>query len=315
MGEDFYSLYPFTNKYCSYLVGHPQVLTSDLSFDISLYYGVARVQILPPRTLFHPVLPLKANDKLIFPLCNTCAQSKLTDRCNHSDSERALTGTWVTLELEKAVEIGYKILKVDIVWNFTEKSRYDKDTKSGGLFTEYVNTFLKVKQEASGWPTWCVTQEDRKRYVREYAENEGIDLDVSNIKHNPGLRALSKLMLNSFWGKFGQRSDLEKTEVVSEVERLYDLLKDTDETEVTNLRFINDDIVEVCYKDRTDFERPNARVNGSIAAFTTCHARLRLYEVLQRLGERVLYYDTDSVIYISKPGEWDPPIGDYLGDP
>lgn len=125
---DFCSLYPFTNKYCSYPVGHPQVLTCDLSFDMSLYYGVARVQILPPRTLFHPVLPVKANDKLIFPLCNTCAHSKLTDRCNRSDSERALTGTWVTLELEKAVKMGYKILKVDIVWNFTERSLYNKDT-------------------------------------------------------------------------------------------------------------------------------------------------------------------------------------------
>ncbi len=29
---------------------------------------------------------------------------------------------------------------------------------------------------------------------------------------------------------------------------------------------------------------------------------------------RVFYYDTDSVIYSSKPGQYDPPLGDYLGE-
>lgn len=101
--------------------------------------------------------------------------------------------------------------------------------------------------------------------------------------------------------------------VVSEVERLHDLLKDTDETGVTYLRFINDDIVKVWYKDRTDFDA-NARVNVVIAEYTTCHARLRLNEILHRLEERVLYYDTDSVMYISRTGKWDPPVGDYLRD-
>ena len=102
-----------------------------------------------------------------------------------------------------------------------------------------VNTlirFLKVKQEASGWPSWCVTSNDRERYISEYAASEGIELDANKINYNPGLRALAKLMLNSFWGKFGQRSDMEKTEVVTEVSRLYDSLKDSDKTEVRNLR-------------------------------------------------------------------------------
>jgi hypothetical protein len=31
---------------------------------------------------------------------------------------------------------------------------------------------------------------------------EGIQLDPDKIEHNPGMRALSKLMLNSFWGMY-----------------------------------------------------------------------------------------------------------------
>ncbi len=41
---------------------------------------------------------------------------------------------------------------------------------------------------------------------------------------------------------------------------------------------------------------------------------LKLYDVLDQLNKRVLYYDTDSVILVSKPGESEPPLGPYLGE-
>ena len=40
--------------------------------------------------------------------------------------------------------------------------------------------------------------------------------------------------------------------------------------------------------------------NIAIAAFVTSYARLCLYEKLDELGENVLYYNTDSVIYGKK---------------
>lgn len=51
-----------------------------------------------------------------------------------------------------------------------------------------------------------------------------------------------------------------------------------------------------------------------IAAFTTKQARLELYSYLENLEERALYCDTDSIIFSSKPGDWIPDTGDYLGD-
>lgn len=57
-----------------------------------------------------------------------------------------------------------------------------------------------------------------------------------------------------------------------------------------------------------------ATINVSIAAYTTTQARLKLYSYLEQLNDRVLYYDTDSVIYISRPGEWDVPTGSCLGE-
>jgi hypothetical protein len=155
-------------------------------------------------------------------------------------------------------------------------------------------------------------------------------LDPEKITHNPGLRALAKLMLNSFWGKwycffifwgncifvlgkFGQRGNLCKTEMITEPQKYYDLLT-SDELEVSNARIVSDNMVKVQYKSVGDFEEPNSKANVVVAAFTTAYAHLKLYDLLDLLQERVLYYDTDSVIYVSKPGKPEPPIENYLGD-
>lgn len=85
-----------------------------------------------------------------------------------------------------------------MVWHFEEKSVYHRRTRSGGLFTNYINTLFKIKQETSGWPSWCKNEQDREKYVSECATKEGIWLDSEKITYNPGLRALAKLTLNSF---------------------------------------------------------------------------------------------------------------------
>lgn len=52
--------------------------------------------------------------------------------------------------------------------------------------------------------------------------------------------------------------------------------------------------------------------NVVLACFTTAHARLHLYETLEKLGERVLYFDIDSIIYQHKEGEFNPTIVNSL---
>ena len=73
-------------------------------------------------------------------------------------------------------------------------------------------------------------------------------------------------------------------------------------------------MVEVCYQYQEEDIPVSPNLNIFVACFTTCWARLRLYEALQLLGERVLYDDTDSVIYLEEPGQPKPVLGDYLGE-
>ena len=101
--------------------------------------------------------------------------------------------------------------------------------------------------------------------------------------------------------------------MVTEPKEFFDLLYSS-EFEVSDARLVNDETVEVHYSNVGEFAEQNNKVNIVIAAFTTAYARLKLYNLLDLLQERVLYYDTDSVIYVHESGKPDPPLGNYLGD-
>ena len=40
-------------------------------------------------------------------------------------------------------------------------TQYDPQTGQGGLFVEYINTFLKLRTEASGYPSWVEARKTR----------------------------------------------------------------------------------------------------------------------------------------------------------
>ena len=309
---DYTSLYPWVNKTCVYPKGHPIFISQPGHTDISRYFGIVQRQVLPPRELYHPVLPHRHEGKLSFPLCATCVEEEMAKaplersyHCAHSEDQRVLTGTWCTPELNKAIELGYQIQHIHEVWHFLETQE--------GLFKDYVNTWLKIKQEASGWPEWVGDDETKRhQYIHDYFQNEGILLEYFKIQRNPGLRALAKMMLNSMWGKFGQR--LNKTQVKDfEDPQAFHSFLDSDANDVKHVSVVNDNIVEVHYQLQEEDIPVSPNLNIFVACFTTCWARLRLYEALERLGQRVLYFDTDSVIYLEEPGQPNPPLGDYLG--
>jgi hypothetical protein len=61
--------------------------------------------------------------------------------------ERSFTETWVTDELKMAMRKGYVVDTVYEVWHVEHVEQYDPRSKSGGIFTDYINTFLKMKQK------------------------------------------------------------------------------------------------------------------------------------------------------------------------
>ena len=71
---------------------------------------------------------------------------------------------------------------------------------------KYINIFLKMKQQASGWPKGA-SEEEKKKYVHDFYVAENIRLDELMISdsENSGLYNIAKIFLNSLWGKWGQR--------------------------------------------------------------------------------------------------------------
>jgi len=107
----------------------------------------------------------------------------------HSDEERCIVVTRVMDEVRKAVEMGYSVMDVFKICEY-EVTCFDKDTNTGGLLAEYVNMFLKLKQETYAYPSWVQSEDDKDRYIEDYRRAEGIVIDKASI---------SKMQGNELW--------------------------------------------------------------------------------------------------------------------
>ncbi|CAG2200579.1 unnamed protein product [Mytilus edulis] len=356
---DFCSLYPSVNKYCKYPIGHPITYT-DISVDDYIknphrnYFGIMKCKILPPKGLYHPVLPYKQSTsdnthKLLFGLCRTCmnkisfkckhidASSDPTlnkhdkiheikrckeckniknEKCIHSDEERVIVGTWSTIEIDKAIEKGYELQKIYELEHF-EKTSTD-------IFKLYVDTFMKYKQEASGCkcdPKYCKNDckndKECKTKIQYIIDNTAYDLDIDKVKYNSGLRFIAKICLNNLWGHFGMRDNFTQKEYCFTLEHITKIVFNEKYKDISTM-ILDEDIVLTEYKNKEEYSKPNPSVNVYIALFTTAHARLKLYELLDILQERVLYMDTDSCIYNDDGSEAckkiESMMGNKLGD-
>jgi len=306
--HDVTSEYPYVLKYFRYPVGHPTVINSDFK-SVHRYFGFVCCTILAPRQLYIPVLPLKVNNKLLFPLCFMCALEGNQLSCNHSNDERQMTSTWCTAELQKAVKLGYQIKKIHQVYHYEQSS--DK------LFSGYIDLWLKLKYQASGLSEKQITDPN---WFRKFQEKEGIILTKEEIKKNPGLRYISKLMLNSLWGKLAQRPNLPQTSVCTERHEYWDLVRRQEEGEITisGHKLVSDETIIVSWTLTKEEDCNPGNTNVAIASFVTAYARLHLFKYMEKILEfgrdRLLYFDTDSIIYVEMEGEKILECGEYLGE-
>ena len=174
--------------------------------------------------------------------------------------------------------------------------------------------------EASGWPKDADSETKKRQFLADFKEREGINLDYAELEKggNSGLRSLAKLMLNSMWGKFGQR--VNKTQVVhfTSPDEFQEFLE-SDRYVIHKFQTYpqNEEILDVFYTHKESDIEINGRTNIFVAAFTTCLARLMLYHELNKAGDQVLYYDTDSIVLLvdeENPHHYIPKTGNYLGE-
>ena len=120
-------------------------------------------------------------------------------------------------------------------------------------------------------------------------------------------------MLNSHWGSFGQNPNKSKMTYVSDPAEYVEMMTD-DTVEVTDLMYANLEHVVIRWRIKEEFLDSPPNKNVVLAAYATAQVRLKLYTLLEGLQERVLYFDTDSVVYMQDETRWNPELDDYLGE-
>ena len=155
-------------------------------------------------------------------------------------------------------------------------------------------------------------------HIKEIHDHENVNLDLEKIAKNPGRRAWAKLMANSQWGYLAMRSNKTSVKFINDSAEFFKFISDPMyEIKGIDYYYIENTknyTLQVYYKIKDDFYEGNEKTNVVLAAFVTSQARLKLYSELEKLGERVLYFDTDSIFYASRPNEYEPKTGDQLGD-
>ncbi|KAH7708191.1 hypothetical protein AAVH_24561 [Aphelenchoides avenae] len=308
---DVCSLYPYV--LCKpYPVGHPKEVLRDARMnewewdhpsDYN-YRGIIKCVVVPPPSLLVPVLPMRDAGRLVFPLCRQCTIDSRhknphgLKQCTHSDKQRSFTTTTTHVELDQALLMGYKVRGVIEVWHWDQ---WDSE-----IFSSYIKTFYKVKQEASGWDE-CESDEEKDERIRQIHKKTGVLLEKEKVEDNPGLAKVAKNCLNSLWGRFAMHTDRNQVEVVCKPERLTELFGDPSIV-VNSIIKLNDDLIRVSYGYKEQFEPTDPNANLVIAIFTTAYGRTELFNHMRAVeetmggavGASLLYNDTDSVIFKQK---------------
>ena len=82
-----------------------------------------------------------------------------------------------------------------------------------------------------------------------------------------------------------------KDELVCDTSKFTEIM--FDETNVVeHVRVLSEEMLYVTYTKSEDYVEVMSHTNPVIAAFTTANCRLKLYEELEKLGDRVCYFDT-----------------------
>ncbi|KAK3924647.1 Callose synthase 1 [Frankliniella fusca] len=183
---DVISEYPNANLRGEFPYGHPQIfLEGDPNMPaFDQWDGVIKCTVLPPRELYIPVLPLKTQGRLMFPLCRTCAEQGCSEICRHTPEDRKFTDTWCVPELKLAVQKSYMILSVHEVYQYPGTKQYNPLTQEDGLLSGYIRCFMALKMQASGWPADCTTDELKAQFIKDTLKHDGVDLDPSKMEKN-----------------------------------------------------------------------------------------------------------------------------------
>ncbi len=254
-------------------------------------FGFICVTCQPPKHLYHPVLVTwdEENSKCVATL------------------DKIVEQVFTTEEFKYALEKGYKVIKVH---------RIDEYKRQPGLWNEFVKDLYIEKLANSGdAPPEDEQQKLVDSYEKAFGMGDAVKESFSRWKYDGAMRTVYKTLLNSGWGKHCQRPNMDQ-HLVYHADTLGPELFEN--VQAGNFEVKNIMMHTNGYATAT-FTAPGKRINthnSYIAAgcYVPAYGRLTLLREMDRLGERVLYHDTDSIIYLHDPTKYNIPCSELWGD-
>jgi len=321
---DINGLYGFVSISKKFMIDKYKVLIgqdlNDLKIINNQFYlidkrvsGAIMLSILPPKTLLFPFLQYrKKSGQNCNTLCRLCCESR-SKKCKHSDSNRAIIGSYMMSEIEYALTLGYEIVHIfechvyeqhDFIFReFVEKLNYFK--------TKYTDCFQGLQTIKS--KLQCLTDLNRKMNL-----SDSTKFTLKSIEPNKGKRQFYKLAQNSFFGKFGQKNNMGKIVFISDQSQLDKLVNDGEN--FSDVTVINENVCCVNIKPKKVLKMPNLNSNVYLSAQITAFARETIHKHIMRLHAdeniSIFQVDCDSIIFSAPssakiPLEISPAIGDF----
>lgn len=276
-------------KNCLNVQLSPEQILADPAF-----FGIVCVSLTPPNNLFHPVL---------------VTWDETEGKCVGS-LEPISYGVFTSVELIVALKHGYKLDAIH---------RFDRYAKRPGLWCDTLKQ-LYVFKMANSEPA-PESEEARTKLVDAYEEGFGMGDAVRESfpswGYNAAKRQVFKILLNCGWGKHCQRANMPTTKIIEAGDKdgQSELFANYAQGSIRLNTFMRvGDRVVSSTSDNGKKVSPNLH-GGYLPAglFVPAYGRLMLYEQLSKLGDRVLYHDTDSIIYIRDPQKYNIPESDVWG--
>lgn len=279
------------------MVTQPQWSTDQILSDDS-FFGIVCATLIPPKDLYHPVL-----------VCWNQEQQKCVATLRDEDHIEITT---TSVEFITALKHGYQLVQIH---------RFDQYTRTPSLWREKILDFYLEKMLNSG-----DAPENTEEFIKKWDDRFGIgdeirkSIDEGRWGNYPARKQTAKIMINSAWGKHAQRPIMPEAEIYdfsTDIEKVYDFFQNLT-TKVYSFKeavVLGDD--KVMYRFQKDGDTANPDLHGGYlpaALFVPAYGRLQLWEQLNKLGKRVLMCDTDSIVYVYDPSQYNIPKGDMLGE-
>jgi len=155
--------------------------------------GLLQVSVIPPASLYLPILGVIRDSKLLFGLCNKCMEEKTGKLCCHGDAERELTSVWTTHEVCAAIAAGYKVRKIHEAFVYR---------KQRAIFKSFYAHLAHMKLSSEPPEDWEQRDEASKQAFLDELNSQAdyLHLRVQDMRRNPQRRAFAKLLQNSQFG-------------------------------------------------------------------------------------------------------------------